>query len=87
VIAGHGRLLAARQLGLEQVPVIELAHLSEAQKRAYVLADNRLAPDAGWDDDMLRMELGDLQADGFDLTLTGFDMGELARLSPSRAPG
>jgi DNA modification methylase len=80
VIAGHGRLLAARQLGMTEVPVIELAHLTAAQKRAYVLADNRLALDAGWDEDMLRIELGDLLAEGFDLSLTGFGDDELAAL-------
>ncbi len=85
VIAGHGRLLAARQLGMTEVPTIELAHLSEAQRRAYVLADNRLALSADWDDDLLRIELGDLQAEGFDLALTGFDPGEIAAflLDPS----
>jgi len=77
VIAGHGRLLAARKLGMTEVPTIELAHLGPAQKRAYILADNRLALSAGWDDDMLRIELGDLQAEGFDLGLTGFDPGEI----------
>jgi DNA modification methylase len=80
VIAGHGRLLAARQLGMTEVPVIELAHLTAAQKRAYVLADNRLALDAGWDEDMLRIELGDLLAEGFALSLTGFGDDELAAL-------
>ena len=80
VIAGHGRLLAARQLGMAEVPVIELAHLTPAQKRAYVLADNRLALSAGWDEKMLRIELGDLLAEGFDLSLTGFDDSELATL-------
>ncbi|MFC4669420.1 ParB/Srx family N-terminal domain-containing protein, partial [Seohaeicola nanhaiensis] len=60
IIAGHGRVLAARKLGLAEVPVIELAHLSEAQKRAYILADNRLAEAAGWDRDLLALELGDL---------------------------
>jgi len=84
VIAGHGRLLAARRLGLADVPVIELAHLSETQKRAYVIADNRLAEAAGWDDDMLRVELADLRADGFDLALTGFDVAEIDTLL---APG
>src|SRR5690348_9346315 len=62
VIAGHGRLLAARKLGMAEVPTIELSHLSPAQKRAYVLADNRLALSAGWDEDLLRIELGELQA-------------------------
>ena len=60
IIAGHGRVLAARKLGLERVPVIELAHMSEAQKRAYVLADNQLALNAGWDEALLRLELADL---------------------------
>ena len=60
IIAGHGRVLAARKLGLAAVPVIELAHLSEAQKRAYVLADNRLAEQAGWDNEMLALEVADL---------------------------
>ena len=78
VIAGHGRLLAARKLGMAEVPTIELAHLTPAQRRAYVLADNRLALSAGWDDDMLRLELGELQAEGFDLALTGFDPSEIA---------
>jgi DNA modification methylase len=80
IIAGHGRVLAARQLGLATVPVIELGHLSEAQRRAYILADNRLAEQAGWDREMLALELGDLQLDGFDLGLTGFDLGDLERL-------
>jgi DNA modification methylase len=80
IIAGHGRLLAAQKLGLAQVPVIEAAHLSEAQKRAYVIADNRLALDAGWDNDLLKIELEDLKLDGFDLALTGFDLDELADL-------
>ncbi len=78
VIAGHGRLLAARKLGMAEVPTIELSHLSPAQRRAYVLADNRLALSAGWDAELLRIELADLQADGFDLALTGFDAAEIA---------
>ena len=78
VIAGHGRLLAARKLGMAEVPTIELSHLKPAQRRAYVLADNRLALSAGWDEDLLRIELGELQADGFDLGLTGFDPCEIA---------
>jgi len=77
IIAGHGRLLAARKLGMAEVPLIELSHLTPAQKRAYVLADNRLALSAGWDDDLLRLELGALQAEGFDLGLVGFDPGEI----------
>ena len=80
IIAGHGRVMAARKLGLERVPVIELAHMSDAQKRAYVLADNRLALDAGWDDELLRLELADLSELGFDLGLIGFGDGELERV-------
>jgi len=68
IIAGHGRLLAARQLGLEQVPVIVLDHLSEAQKRAYIIANNQLALQAGWDEELLRIELSTLRAE--DLTST-----------------
>ena len=81
VIAGHGRLLAARKLGLGTVPVIELAGLSEAQKRAYVLADNKLALNAGWDEAMLRLEVGDLADLGVDLSLAGFAEAELAGCS------
>ena len=80
IIAGHGRVLAARKLGLDRVPVIELAHMSEAQKRAYVLADNQLALNAGWDEALLRLELADLSELGFDLGLIGFGEGELERL-------
>jgi 16S rRNA G966 N2-methylase RsmD len=80
IIAGHGRVMAAQKLGLAEVPVIEAAHLTDAQKRAYVIADNRLALDAGWDDAMLKIELQDLDLEGFDLTLTGFDLGELTDL-------
>ena len=80
IIAGHGRLLAARKLGLLEVPVIELAHLTETQRRAYVIADNKLPLAAGWDNEVLKIELGDLRADGFDLALTGFDLGELDTL-------
>ncbi|MFC0386864.1 site-specific DNA-methyltransferase [Muricoccus vinaceus] len=78
VIAGHGRLLAARQLGMTEVPTLELTHLTPAQRRAYVLADNRLALSAGWDEDLLRVELAELGAEGFDLSLTGFDELEIA---------
>ena len=77
VIAGHGRLLAARKLGMTEVPTLELSHLSPAQRRAYVLADNRLALSAGWDEDLLRVELGELLAEGFDLALTGFEPLEI----------
>lgn len=77
IIAGHGRLLAARELGMTTVPVIELTHLTEAQKRAYVIADNRLALDAGWDEDLLAEELKALEGLDFNLELTGFDLDEL----------
>jgi DNA modification methylase len=80
IIAGHGRLAAARKLGLTEVPVIVLDHLSDAQKKALIIADNKLASNAGWDDEMLRLELGDLQEMGFDATLTGFSTDELDAL-------
>src|ERR1700676_4520495 len=80
IIAGHGRLLAAQNLGLEEVPVIMLDHLSETQKRAYIIADNQLALNAGWDEELLRLELGTLQQEDFDVNLIGFDDEELARL-------
>jgi DNA modification methylase len=80
IIAGHGRLAAAHKLGVAEVPVIELAHLSAAQKRAYVIADNRLALDAGWDEEMLALELAELSEAGYALALTGFEDGELQDL-------
>jgi DNA modification methylase len=86
VIAGHGRLLAARELGMATVPVIELDHLSEAQKRAYIIADNRLALDAGWDEDLLAQELRALEDLDFNLALTGFDLQELEGLLGNEAP-
>jgi DNA modification methylase len=87
IIAGHGRLLAARKLGLAEVPVIELSHLSPAQRRAYVLADNKLALNAGWDDDLLRLELADLRDEGFDLGLTGFGLDEIGELLADNGAG
>lgn len=80
IIAGHGRVLAARKLGLKTVPAIRIDYMTEAQKRAYVIADNKLALNAGWDDELLALELGDLKDEGFDLSLTGFSDDELARL-------
>lgn len=82
IIAGHGRVLAARKLGMDDVPCIELSHLTEAQKRAYIIADNKLALNAGWDDELLALELGELGDLGFDLDLTGFDDEEIAALMP-----
>jgi len=86
IIAGHARLLAARQLKLPQVPVIVLSHLSDVQKRAYILADNRLALDAGWDDELLRQELQALASEGFDLDLAGFDADELKDFLDEQSP-
>jgi DNA modification methylase len=80
ILAGHGRLLAARKLGLAEVPVIRFEHLSEAQKRAYILADNQIALQAGWDDALLAEELAWLRDERFDLDLVGFDATELERL-------
>ncbi|MCW2311461.1 site-specific DNA-methyltransferase [Rhodoferax antarcticus] len=80
ILAGHGRLAAARKLGLLDVPVIELGHLSATQKRAYVISDNRLALDAGWDEDMLALEIAELTQVGFDLALTGLDDLEIEAL-------
>ena len=80
IIAGHGRLLAARKLQLSEVPCIRLSHLTDAQQRAYVIADNKLALNAGWDDEMLALELGDLKDMEFDLSLTGFSTDEINAL-------
>lgn len=80
IIAGHGRVLAARKLGMSEVPCIRLEHLTDAQKRAYVIADNRLALNSGWDTEMLKVEFADLQELGFDLELTGFDLDEIKEL-------
>lgn len=80
IIAGHGRVLAARKLGLTDVPCIRLDHLTDAQKRAYVIADNRLALNSGWDTEMLKVEFADLQELGFDLELTGFGLDEIKEL-------
>jgi site-specific DNA-methyltransferase (adenine-specific) len=88
IIAGHGRLMAARKLGYKDVPTIELAELTETQKKAYIIADNRLALNAGWDNEMLTIELNDLLADGFALELLGFDPKELdALLEPELIEG
>ncbi|MGN1050114.1 MAG: site-specific DNA-methyltransferase [Selenomonadaceae bacterium] len=80
ILAGHGRVMAAKQLGIKQVPCISAAYLTEAQKKAYILADNRLSLDAGWDDELLKIEIESLQCEGFDIGLTGFDEKELADL-------
>ena len=80
VIAGHGRILAAKEEGITEVPCVFADHLTEAQKKAYIIADNRMAMDAGWDEELLRVEIEALQAEAFDLSLTGFDEKELADL-------
>ena len=90
IIAGHGRVMAAQLLKLESVPCLRLSHLTDAQKRAYVLADNRIALSSGWDEAMLANELSDLHADEFDMALLGFDAAELDRLMdivPDFEPG
>ncbi len=80
VIAGHGRILAAKEEGITEVPCVFADHLTEAQKKAYIIADNRMAMDAGWDEELLRVEIEALQAEAFDLSLTGFDEKELSDL-------
>lgn len=80
IIAGHGRLLAAKGEGITEVPCVFVDYLTEAQKKAYILADNRMAMDAGWDEELLRVEIEALQGEAFDVSLTGFDEKELADL-------
>jgi hypothetical protein len=80
IIAGHGRVMAANLLKLERVPCIRLAHMSDAQKRAFILADNRIALNSGWDTEMLANELSDLHADDLDLGLLGFEVNDLETL-------
>ena len=80
VIAGHGRILAAKEENISEVPCVFADHLTEAQKKAYIIADNRMALDAGWDEELLRVEIESLQAEAFDLALTGFDEKELSKL-------
>ena len=83
VIAGHGRIMAAKAEGIEEVPCVFVDYLTEAQKKAYILADNRMAMDAGWDEELLRVEIESLQAEAFDIGLTGFDEKEIADLFAS----
>ena len=80
VIAGHGRILAAKEEGIMEVPCVFADHLTEAQKKAYIIADNRMAMDAGWDEELLRVEIEALQGADFDVLLTGFDEKELTDL-------
>jgi ParB-like chromosome segregation protein Spo0J len=87
VIAGHARILAARKLAMTEVPVIELAHLTDTQRRAFILAENKLAERAGWDAELLALELEDLKLAEFDLALTGFDAGEIEALLTDEVTG
>ena len=80
VLAGHGRIAAAKEEGINEVPCVFVEHLSEAQKKGYILADNRMSLDAGWDDELLKVEMASLQEMGFDVGMTGFDESELADL-------
>ena len=80
IIAGHGRLMAAKKLGLKEVPVVVLDHLSETQKKAYIIADNKLAENAGWDEEILASELVDLKNEDFNLDLIGFEDQELEKI-------
>ena len=83
VIAGHGRIMAAKEEGIEEVPCVFADHLTPAQKKAYIIADNRMAMDAGWDEELLRIEIEALQAENFDISLTGFEEQEIADLFAS----
>jgi hypothetical protein len=80
IIAGHGRVMAAKKLGMIEVPAVEASHLTDAQRRAYIIADNKLALNAGWNDEMLRVEFAELEDMGFDLDLTGFSLDEIEAL-------
>ena len=80
IIAGHGRVIAAKAESFTEVPCVLVDHLTEAQKKAYIIADNRMALDAGWDEELLRVEIEALQAEAFDVSLTGFDDKEISDL-------
>jgi ParB-like chromosome segregation protein Spo0J len=80
IIAGHGRVMAARKLGMSEVPCLRLGHLSDTQKRAYIIADNKLALNSGWDNEMLRVEFAELELEGCDLAITGFAIEEIEAL-------
>ncbi|CAB4146791.1 ParB/Sulfiredoxin [uncultured Caudovirales phage] len=82
IIAGHGRVMAAHKLGETEVPTIELSHMDENQKRAYIIADNKLALNADWDNEMLALEINDLKDAGYDLGLIGFSLDEIEELNP-----
>ena len=80
IIAGHGRLLAARKLGMKEVPVIQLSGMTDTQKKAYIIADNKLALNSDWDDELLKLELDELHDEGFDMGLIGFNADDLSKL-------
>lgn len=80
IIAGHGRLLAARKLGMKEVPVIQLSGMTDTQKRAYIIADNKLALNAGWDDELLKLEIEEVNLEDFEIELIGFSKDELNNL-------
>ncbi len=86
IIAGHGRVMAAKKLGMTELPAVEASHLTDAQRRAYIIADNKLALNAGWDDEMLRVEFAELTEAGFDLDLTGFSLDEIGALQIEEIP-
>lgn len=77
IIAGHGRVMAARKLGMKSVPCVRLEHLTDSQRRAYILADNKIALNSGWDEELLQIELLDLNAEKFPMAVLGFDANEL----------
>ncbi len=87
VLAGHGRIAAAKEEGIKEVPCVFVEHLTEAQKKAYILADNRMSLDAGWDDELLKVEMASLQEMGFDIGMTGFDEMEIADLFETDTEG
>ena len=87
IIAGHGRVLGARKLGLKEVPCLRLDHLTDVQRRAYIIADNKIALNAGWDEEMLKLELADLGDAGFDIELTGFTLEEIEALGAEDGEG
>lgn len=87
IIAGHGRVLAARKLELDAVPCIRLNHLSDTQRRAYIIADNKIAMNAGWDEELLALELTELTEFGVNMDLTGFTVDEIAELNPKITEG
>lgn len=86
ILCGHGRYYAAQKLGLEKIPCIQEDHLTEAQKRAYILADNKISQNAGWDEDLLKVEIADLQGSDFDVSLTGFEEYEITDLFAVEKP-